>query len=770
MTGAEAATSPLRKEDGRLLRGRARFVDDVHLDRMVHAVFVRSPLPHAEIAGIAGSAALAAGALLVLTAADLPFIDKPWVVRYWHPKIRNGMPKFLATDRVRYVGEPVALVVAEDRYRAEDLAALVEVDYRPLPPLATVEDARAPDAPLLHPEWEGNVAAAFRMQQGDAEAAIAGSRFRAKGRFTFGRQTPLPLECRGVVADYDSDRGDLTVWMSTQAHYNVRQNLATVLGLAEYQVRVIAEDVGGGFGAKSRTYAEELVVSHASRVVQRPVKWIEDRLENMQATTHSRGVTTEIEIGCDADGRLTGLKASVVLDVGGYVFTSGIMTAEIAGAHLPNGYRFPHQQIDVQCVGSNKTPIATYRGAGQPEAVFPIESLVDRLAKRAGLGAAELRRRNLVTPADLPHRLGTTIAGLQATAESGDFPALFEAAVAESGYSEEVGETADGRRQAWGLAAAIEASGLVNFETANVRIDGAGLVTVFCGMTTQGQGQPTTYAQVCAETLGVPLERVSVRMGDTQLVPFGRGAFASRGAIFGANAVLGAARSLREKALGCAGQLLQCDPAELRIEDGRICRVGQGATDIDFAVIAQAVGPGGQLFAGDAALEAQHVFKSDHPITYGLTVHVAQVSLDPRTGFFTVKDYLVAHDAGRVLNAMIVDGQIVGGAVDGIGGALFSELLYDGQGQLLTGSLADYLVATAPDVPRLRLVHHETRPGTNPLGVRGIGEGGTIAPGAAIANALSRAIDPKGTAQESALSALPLSPERVFQACQAARR
>lgn len=764
------AASPLRKEDARLLRGQARCVDDVHLDRMLHAVFIRSPMPHAEIVGIDGSAALAAGAALVLTAADLPFIDKPWVVRYWHPKIRNGMPKFLATDRVRYVGEPVALLVAEDRYLAEDLAALVEVDYRPLPPLASVEDARAPGAPILHPEWDGNVAAAFRLEQGDADAALAGSVHLAKGRFTFGRQTPLPLECRGVVADYDADRGDLTVWMSTQAHYNVRQNLATVLGLPEYQVRVIAEDVGGGFGAKSRTYAEELVISHASRVLRRPVKWIEDRLENLQATTHSRGVTTEIEIGCDAEGRFTGLRASVVLDLGGYVFTSGIMTAEIAGAHLPNCYRFPHQQIDVQCVGTNKTPIATYRGAGQPEAVFPIESLVDRLAKRAGLAAAELRRRNLVTPADLPHRLGTTIAGLKVAAESGDFPALFEAAVADSGYSEEVQDLPDGRRLAWGLAAAIEASGLVNFETANIRIDGAGLVTVFCGMTTQGQGQPTTYAQVCAEALGVQLDRVAVRMGDTQLVPFGRGAFASRGAIFGANAVLGAAQALRDKALGCAGQLLQCDPGELRIEEGRICRAGAGPTEIDLAAIAQAVGPGGQLFSGDAALEAQYVFKSDQPVTYGMTVHVAQVSLDPRTGFFAVKDYLVAHDAGRVLNAMIVDGQIVGGAVDGIGGALFSELLYDGEGQLLTGSLADYMVATAPDVPRLRLVHHETRPGTNPLGVRGIGEGGTIAPGAAIANALSRAIDPHGSAQEAGLSVLPLSPERVFAACRAAGR
>jgi CO/xanthine dehydrogenase Mo-binding subunit len=328
----------------------------------------------------------------------------------------------------------------------------------------------------------------------------------------------------------------------------------------------------------------------------------------------------------------------------------------------------------------------------------------------------------------------------------------------------------EGHRIAWGLACGIEGSGFVNFETAHVRVDASGNVTVLSGMTTQGQGQPTTYAQVCAETLGVDFERVRVQMGDTALVPFGRGAFASRGAIFGANAVRGAAERLRAQILSHAGTLLQCDPSSLSITRGLIKRTNGDVTGLDLAKVALAIGPGGPLFAGDAALEAQYVYKADNPITYGINVHACRLKLNPKTGLFSILDYVVAHDAGRALNPVIVEGQIVGGVADGIGGALFSEMTYDAEGQLLTGSLADYLVATAPDIPRIRLVHMDTRPTTNPLGVRGIGEGGVIPASAAIANALARAIDPTHTGHETPLFTLPFKPERVFTACQAARR
>lgn len=769
-SNAAGPAVPLRKEDARLLTGRGRFVDNVHLDRMAHAAFVRSPVAHATLLSIDRSEALAAGALCVLTAADLPFIDTPWVVRRWHPSIRKGMQKFLATDRVRYVGEPIALVVAADRYQAEDFASLVRIDYDPLPVVADIESATAAGAPLLHPEWLGNVAAEFNHARGDAAGAMAAAKHRVRRQFHFARQTPLPLETRGIVADYDEDRRGLTVWMSTQAHYNVRQNLATILELPEQQVRVIAEDVGGGFGSKSRTYAEEILVSHASRVLRRPVKWIEDRFENLQATTHSRGVHTDLEIGCDDSGRIVALQATVTMDSGSYMFTSGISTAEVASSHLPNAYRIGDFRIDVRCVGTNKTPIGTYRGAGQPEAAFPIECLVDVLAKQLGLSGPELRRRNLVRPQDLPYLVGTTLASMEPRFESGDFPAMLALAEKESGYDESVEARADGVNTAWGLACAIEVGGVVNFEMARVTIDTQGHVTVHSGMSSQGQGQLTTFAQVCADTLGVDFDRVTVRMGDTGLVPFGRGAFASRGAIFGGNAVLGASQALRTKTLAAAARMLKCEAAGLSIDDGMICHADGQASPISIADVARAVGPGGALFTGDPGLEAQFVYHADQPMTYGVSVHAARVALDTRTGFFRIVDYLVAHDAGRVLNPVIVEGQIVGGAVEGIGVATLSEIVHDETGQLLSGTLADYLVMTAMEAPRIRLAHMETRPTTNPLGVRGIGEGGVIPAPAAIANALARAIDALHSGHESPLFSLPLKPERVYAACQLAQQ
>lgn len=761
--------SPLRKEDARLLQGRARYVDNVHLDRMVHAAFVRSPVPHAQIKSIDASAALAAGALCVLTAKDLPFNDKPWIVRYWHSSIRNGLPKFLAVDRVRFVGEPVAVVIAADRYLAEDLAALVDVQYDALPVVPTVEAAMASGATALHVEWPGNVAASFQHKRGDADAAMAGARHRAQRRFRVARQTPMPLEPRGVVADFDEERDALTVWLSTQAHYNVRQNLATILDLPEHQVRVIAEDVGGGFGAKSRTYPEEVVISHASRVLRRPVKWIEDRFENLQATTHSRAADIELELGCDATGRLVALKALLTVDIGGYIFTSGIVTAEAASGHFPNAYKIPDLTIDIRCVGTNKTPVATYRGAGQPESAFPTECLLDVLAKEVGITALELRQRNIVTPADLPYHAGTTVMSFPVRFESGDFAKMLTQAVADSGYAENVEIAANGDRVAWGMACAIEGGGFVNVETAHIRVDALGNVTVLSGMTTQGQGQLTTYAQVCAETLGVDLDRVNVRMGDTQLVPFGRGAFASRGAIFGGNAVLGAANELRTKVLIAAGKLLKCEPDTITMVSGVVRKLDGTAMPLSLSDVVRALGPGGILFAGEPVLESRYVYTAEQPLTYGMSVHVARVQVNPRTGFYRLTDYLVVHDAGRSLNPTIVEGQIVGGTIDGIGGAIFSEMVYDDAGQPLTGTLADYLVAVAPGMPRIRLSHMETRPTTNPLGVRGIGEGGVIPTAAAITNAIARAIEPKRAGHELPLLTLPLKPEKVFEALKRAR-
>jgi aerobic carbon-monoxide dehydrogenase large subunit len=758
----------LRKEDARLLRGRARFVDNVQLDRMAHGAFVRSPLPHAEVVAIDASRAMAAGAIAVLTARDLPFNDQPWIVRYWHSSIRNGLPKFLALDRVRFVGEPVAFVVATDRYRAEDFARLVDVDYRPLPAIATIDDAIAAGSQLLHSEWIGNIAATFEHRHGDPARALAGSVRRARRQFRFPRQAPVPLETRGVVAEFDVGRDALTIRLSTQPHYNVRQNLSTLLELPEENVRVIAEDVGGGFGSKSRPYAEEIIVAHASRILNRPVKWIEDRLENLQATTHSRAMNVALEIGCDEQGGLTALKAEISADIGAYVFTSGIATAEVAAAHIAGAYRFPNIAVAVRCIGTNKTPMGTYRGAGQPEAAFALECLLEVLAKEIRMSAADLRARNLVRPQEMPYRVGTSLLGHDLVYENGDFPGTFATALRESGYTDEVEIAASGERVAYGIGCGVETGGLVNFESARVRADPDGSVAVTSGMSSQGQGQFTTYAQVCAKALGVPFQSVAVRLGDTDLIPFGRGAFAARGAVMGANAVLGATQRLRTKVIEYAATLLQCPASTLDIHDGEITRCDGGSTDLSIAKIARAVGPGGPLFAGEAVLEASFVYEAKHPLTSGFSVQVAKIRLDPHTGFFRIEDYLVTHDAGRALNRMIVDGQVVGAVADGIGGAVLSEMIYDASGQPLTGSLADYLLATAPEIPAIRVVHADSPSSTNPLGVRAVGEGGIIPVAAALTNAVARAIDPVRTGHEVVLFSLPLKSDRVLAACQRA--
>jgi aerobic carbon-monoxide dehydrogenase large subunit len=759
---------PLRREDARLLRGRARFVDNIDLPHMAHGAFVRSPFAHAEIGTIDPTRALTAGALGVLTARDLPFNDQRWIVRYWHPSIRNGLPKFLAADQVRFVGEPVAFVVAVDRYRAEDLAQLVDVKYRPLPPVADIESAMAAGAMLLHPQWSGNVAAEFKHHKGDASRALQTCVYRTRRRFRFVRQAPIPLETRGAIADFDNERQSLTTWLSTQPHYNARQNLAALLGLSEHAVRVICEDVGGGFGSKSRPYAEEAIVAHASRILCRPVKWIEDRLENLRATTHSRAMDVELEIGCDADGRLAALNADILVDIGGYVFTSGIATSEVAAAHIAGGYRFPNIAIAVRCIGTNKTPIGTYRGAGQPEVAFALECLLDVLAKEIGLPAAALRARNLVRPHEMPYSVGTSLFGHDLVYENADFPCALATALEAAGYNEQVEIAPDGDRIAYGIGCGVETGGLVNFESARVRVDPDGTVAVASGISSQGQGQFTTYAQVCAEALGVPFDSVSVRLGDTELLPFGRGAFAARGAVMGANAVLGAARRVRTKLLAHAAVLLQCTADDLEIADGQLRFRDGRATDLTVGAIARAVAPGGALFDGEAALEASHIYEAREPLTSGFSVHVAKVRVDPSTGRVRVLDYVVTHDAGRALNRMIVDGQVIGAVADGIGGAMFSEVIYDADGQLLTASLADYLVAAAPEIPTIRVLHVDSPSNTNPLGVRAVGEGGIIPVAAALANAVARAIDPTGTGHEQALFSLPLRPDRVLAACRRA--
>lgn len=764
MSESQKQSGFLRAEDAALLNGEGSFVDDVHRDRMVHAVFIRSSVAHAKIKSIDIGKALKAGALAVVTAKDLPFIDKRLVARYWHPSIRKVLPTFLATDTVRFVGEPIAVVVADDRYCAEDVAELVEIDYEALDTVADSLAAQADDAVQLHAEWPRNVAAEFQHKIGDADAAMARAPRRLARRYQFRRQGGLPLETRGCVADFDFSSNTLTIWLSTQTHYAVRMNLSEILDLPELNVRVITGHVGGGFGSKSRPYVEEVVISEVSRQLRRPVKWIEDRLEHMQATTQSRGIHTDLELGYGDDGRIAALKGRLLVDIGAYVFTSGIITAEVAASHCCGPYKIPNVCVDVVCVGTNKTPLATARGAGQPEATFPLESLMDMIARDVGLPAPEVRRLNIIAPSDCPYDPHIAYGGAKSSFESGNFPAMLAQAVKESGYTEDVEVSPRGERIAWGLACGLESTGLINYESARVQVDSAGNALVTSGLTSQGQGQATTLRQVCAETLGVSPDCVRVQLGDTELLGFGRGAFASRGAIMGGNAVAGAAARVKAKALVCAGQLLQCDHKTLDIRNGQIVTSDGTATSLAFQDVARATQPGAPLYSSDNMLDETYIFDSKNKITLALSIHVAKVSVNPKTGICTTVDYFIMHDAGRMLNRTIVEGQIVGGAIEGIGCALLSEFIHDEQAQLLTGSLADYLLITAPEAPRVRLGHMETLPTTNPLGVRGVGEGGTIAAPSAIANAIIRAIEPRNAAAMQPLLSLPIRPEAVLRA------
>ncbi|MDO8300376.1 xanthine dehydrogenase family protein molybdopterin-binding subunit [Lacisediminimonas sp.] len=764
MSEAHAMPMDLRKEDARLMQGRTRFTDDVHLDGMLHGVFIRSTQAHARIRSIDSSAALAAGALLVLTGADLPFTGRNFILRYANPNIRGGLPAFLAGDTVRFVGEPIAFLVARDRYVAEDLAALVDVRFESLPALATTGVAMADGAPRLHPDWENNVAARFDRRRGDPDRQLAGCERSITRRFRFGRQVPLPLETRGCVAQFDALQNTLCVWTSIQTHYSLRQNLGAMLDLPESAVRVIAEHVGGGFGSKSRPYPEDIVVSHASRLLGRPVKWIEDRFEHMQATTHSRDIETELTLGYDSAGRLLALKAQMLVDVGAYVFTSGIITAEVAAAMIVGPYRIEHASVDVVCVGTNKTPLATYRGAGQPEASFAMESLLDLVAKDLEMSPGALRAANIVRPQDFPYPNWVPGGATDGELESGDYPQMLARTVEESGYSREVEQLPGGERAAWGLACGLELTGFINFESARIRIEPTGAVRVWSGMSSQGQGQFTTYARVCADILGVSIDDVTVDLGDTDMLAFGRGAFGSRGAVMGANAVAGAAARMRARVLQHAAALLDCEPALLTIAGGVVARSDGQPGSVPLAEVAQAVGPAGRLFAGEPALEEQYVYDSKNKLTFALSIHAARVALDPRTGFARVLDYYVMHDAGRVLNGRVVEGQVVGAVAEGIGCTLLAEVLYDSDGQLQTGTLADYLVATAPEIPRIRLGHMSSIPTTNPLGVRGIGEGGVIAVAPAIVNALAHAIAPGRSGHEQPLFSLPVRPPMILDA------
>lgn len=767
-----------RVEDERLLRGQGRYVDDVDLPGGCEAAFLRSSHAHARIVSIDVSAAREApGVIGVWTGADLAEALEPMVfqiARIVPEPVRRStgavsrvhpMPAIPA-DRATYVGQPLAVVVAEDRYLAEDALELIDVELEPLPAVVDPEAALADDAPRVEPSWEDNVALSYRYTSGDVDAAFAAADVVIEEEFRSHRQAASPIETRGIVATVDGLDGTLAVTASTQTPHQLRDFLAGALGRAPETVRVRAADVGGGFGPKGAIHPEDLVIPYLATVTGRPVKWVEDRSEHFSATTHGRDQVHRIALAADRDGRILALRDRIVHNCGAYN-TLGLVVPYNTLTHLLGPYAIPAVDVELRAVVTNTGVTAPYRGAGRPEAVFAMERALDRLARAAGIAPAELRARNLIAPDALPYRTGMVYRdGTEQVYDSGDYPELLKQAralVEHEPWQERAGD----RRVGIGYAAYVEGTGVGPFESADLSVTADGRVRVATGASSQGQSHRTTLGQIAADALGVPLEQIDVVGGDTAAVASGFGTIASRSLVVAGNAVARAGAELRERVLAAAAAVLDTAPDALTLRDGV---VRPAAADADgprlaLAELVRALSPFNPRRPADAPTElrasAVHV---PGPVTYAAGVHAAVVAVDPRSGFVEVLRYVVAHDCGRPVNPAIVDGQVIGGVMQGIGGALLEELVYDDNGQLRTGSFMDYLLPTAGEMPDFRLAHVDVPSPLNPLGVKGLGEGGAIGPPAAIANAVEDALAEHGVVIRSC----PLTPARVRDMVRAA--
>ncbi|MFS0691556.1 xanthine dehydrogenase family protein molybdopterin-binding subunit [Streptomyces nitrosporeus] len=764
-----------RVEDDRLLRGRGRYVDDIALPGALEAAFLRSPHAHARIDSVDVSAALAApGVLAVWTGADLadlpPMLNKeelripPGLAALLDPVVRMTPMPLLAREKVLYVGQPVAVVFAENRYLAEDALELVEVAYTPLDVLVDPELSLGAGAPLLHPDLPDNTAVAVAARTGDPDAAFAGAHTVVRERFEAHRYVASPIETRAVSAQVDPYSGRLTIWSGTQTPHRVRDAVAHTLGLEPSSVRVVAADVGGGFGQKGVLYVEELVVPQAARVLGRPVLWREDRNENLTAASHAREQIHHIELAADAEGRIVGVRDRILVNFGAYNMT-GLVVPYNSLCHLLGPYRVPNVDIEVTGVLTNTTFSTPYRGAGRPEAVFAMERAMDRLAAELGLTPEELRARNLVGPEEMPYATGLVDrSGNPQSYDSGDFPELLRRAVAKAdvaGVRARQREGArDGRHLGIGFAMYIEATGLGPFETARIDLAPSGRVRLAIGAPSQGQGHRTSMAQIAADAIGVPLDVIDVTGGDTEATPFGVGTIASRALVNAGNATHRAGRLVREKIIEAAARRLGLPADGLVLSEGVVTPKEPGGPSIGLPELAgRAPLPGTPEPTdgrhGTEISETVHFRPPGFAVASG--AHAAVVEVDEHTGAVEILHYVVVHDAGNIVNPMIAEGQVTGGIAQGIGGALYEEMVYGPDGQPRTGTYMDYLVPTSSEIPDLDMDELFTPSPMNDLGVKGLGEGGAIAPQAVLANAVEDALRSFGPVVRRG----PLSPSRV---------
>jgi carbon-monoxide dehydrogenase large subunit len=770
--------SVLRKEDRRLLTGKGEFIADLKLPRMLHAAFVRSQVAHGRIKLVDLSRALAApGVVYAVAGPDLVKLLPPvpdtqlslprkWTTRVQH-KFLNPQQPLLAYDKVRHVGEAVAVILAETRYLAEDAAELVTVEIDRLPAVVDPEAGLAGDGAVLHEQYNTNVIGDFAVAKGNVDAALAKAPHRLRRRLYHHRYAAIPMECRGVAATHDARTDAMTIWSACQVVHWLRREASTVLQMPEARIRCVALDVGGGFGVKGHVYPEDLLIPFLAREVDRPVKWVEDRHEHFMSSCHARDQTHDVEVGFDDDGRLLAFRDEFIVDCGAWnPIGSGI--AYNTAVHLPGPYRFDDFAARSRIVVTNKVPNAAYRGAGRPEATFAMERVMDLIATELGLDPAEVRMRNLVTPSEMPYHLGIPYRdGEPIVYDSGDYPEALRQTLEAIGGVKQFRERqraarAQGRFLGLGLGCYVEGTGIGPFESATVRIDPSGKIYLAGGACPQGQGMETIFSQIVADAWKVDPKDVVVALADTSVISIGFGTIASRSTVNLSAAIHGASEALKRKVFAIAANMLECSTVDLELRNGAVGLVGVPGNEVALATIAKAALPGWDHRRPDgmsAGLEETAYFEPP-TVTWAYAMHAAVVEVDAQLGRIEIERYVIVHDCGVVVNPMLVEGQIHGGAVQGLGGALLEELSYDAEGQLLAGSFMDYLVPGASDVPHMELRHLHFPSPLNPFGVKGVGEGSAIAPPVVMANAVCDAL----SHLKVEFNATPIKPEQIARA------
>jgi len=759
-----------RREDPRLVRGLAHYVDDIRLADTLHAAILRSPHAHAHIKSIrVEEASKVPGVVAVVTGRDVREKIGMVPVAAQNPTLRVPPHTVLAVDKVCFVGEGVAAVVARDRYAAQDALDLIQVDYEPLPVVSDPEKALDPASPVIHSEWPDNTAFRWGLKQGNLDRAFRDAHRIVKQRLVHQRLAPIAMEGRGVLARYLPGEEELTVWSSTQIPHLLKTQLSLMLRLPENRVRVIAPEVGGGFGSKLNVYAEEALVAYLSQRLNRPVKWIEERRENIQATIHGRGQVGEVEVAVKKDGTILGLRYRAIADIGAYhqLLTPGI--PPLTGLMLSGAYKIPCISMEVTGVFTNKMSTDAYRGAGRPEATFVVERIMDRVAQELGIDPVKIRQKNFPQRKDFPFKTATGL-----VYDSGNYRAALNKALKLAGYERLRREQKRLRNQGTylgiGLSTYVEISGMGpssampagGWESGTVRVEPTGKITVLTGTSPHGQGQETSFAQIVADELGVDLDDIKVIHGDTAVVTSGIGTFGSRATAVGGTAVVQAAVRVKEKARRIAANLLEVDPVDLVFSGGKFSVKGVPKKGVSIQEIALEAHLATRLPKRmEPGLSATAFFEPAN-FTFPFGTHICVVEVDPKNGGVAVKKYIAVDDCGKVINPLLVDGQIQGGIAQGLGQALFEEVVYDEEGQLLTGSLMDYALPKAEDLPRLELARTETPTPVNPLGVKGVGEAGTIGSTPAVVNAVIDALAPFGVVNID----MPLKPEKIWRLCQ----